>query len=1042
MYQCPIEYYTGNLIFNADKSCWAAFKLTGYEYDFLNENEKILILFQTARFLAGILSEVQILVIPTEQDIDTQYRALKERLDTEDVLYQTSLSYTEQVEAYLKGRAKENNDYCTYLFARLEDGPGSDLVSDLRHAWQFFIEDPVNAINTYMNTDTKDILMSRVERLKKAAQDWYFTQNQKISMSRVEGEELQWLFRRMAYRGLKKQAPLFYQDSRKHTWYPRCHMAQAGRDAVIRPFGRDIVNLFSGTMTSRERTVRVEQDGMTSYQTFLALSGLPDEWEFPGHEWLYALQKENVQAEVCIHIRATECKEAQRKIEMKKREIDSQGENAEKGGAEIPEDLYTGKEYAAALESEIKTNKDPILHTSVSICLSSGDRKELEERVITVREKYQDMNFIMERPMADQIRLFLSFIPTVRPMMKDYIMPITPTTLASGVIGAGRKLGDHRGGYIGTTGEEEKNVFLDMGLACLMNKSASATFFGNLGYGKSFNANLLVFLTVIYGGYGLIFDPKGERSHWESEFSLLKGRISTVTLSAGEENTGMLDPYNIYRGYLDEANELAIHILTELFQYSPNSIEYTALLEAADRLAKDDSGKAPSMLRLSEILGQFDPVDDLCRPAQMIARRIRLYRTAGMARLLIGEGGEDTISLENRLNILQIQNLKLPSPETPKADYTTEETISTVVMMVLSHFAKKFALVPRNVFSVILFDESWALGRTAEGIKMYDFLTRMGRSLFTGCIFNGHSVLDLPTEAIKNTITYKFCFCTANEKEAERMCEYLGLDPNEQNKAAIMGLGNGECMFQDMDRHVGILRFDAVFGDIIDVFSTTPKERKQPAKAGEEAEGTYLLGNAEEAEGTYLLEKAEVSEGAYLMKKIEETETGNVPKKSNEPGEENVPGKTEKRYAPETGQKPEGASMLITEEEETDLFDLGMKLDFDFSGMDMEEAVPAEEEEAAKEADETETFAERPEEADETETFPEKSKRSDKIKAFAERPKRFAETEALPERPKRFTETEAFTESPEATDEAEAFRGTPEVDYEKIIRNLMVRERV
>ncbi len=838
MYRCPIEYYTENLIFNADKSCWAAFKLTGYDYDFLNENEKRLVLFQTARFLAGTSSEMQILIVPMEQDITAQYRVLKGRLDTEDALYETALNYTQQVESYLREKAgeTESNDYRTYIFVRLENNSGDDLISDLHHAWQFFVSDPVNAVNVYMHTDTKDILMSRVERMKKTADDWYFSQNQKMSMNAVMGEELQWLFRRMGYRGLKEAIPLFYADSKRNVWEPRYEAKRIGREKAIRPWGRDIVNLFSGSITSRGRSICVEHDGCVSYQTFLVMPGLPDEWEFPGNEWLYALQKENMQAEVCIHIRAVECREAQRKIEMKKREIDSQCENAEKGGAEVPEDLYVGKEYSTALESEIKTNKDPILHTSVVLCVSAADQKQLEERAATIREKYQDMNFVIERPVADQIRLFMSFIPTVGVTVRDYVMPVTPTTLASGVIGVSRELGDHTGSYIGTTGEEEKNVFLDMGRACLANKSASATFYGNLGFGKSFNANLLVFLNVMYGGYGLIFDPKGERAHWQAGFTMLQGLISTVTLSASAENTGMLDPYNIYNDNLDEANELAINILTEMFQYSPNSMEYTALLEAAGKMAADNTGKNPSMVRLAEILESFDSGDDLCKPAQMIGRRIRLHKTAGMARLLIGEGGEQTISLDNRLNILQIQNLKLPSPETAKTDYTTEETVSTVIMMVLSHFARKFALIPRNVFSVILFDESWALGKTAEGIKMYDYLTRMGRSLYTGCIFNGHSVLDLPTEAIKNTITYKFCFCTTNENEARRMCEYLGLEASEQNKAAIMNLQNGECMFQDMDKHVGILRFDAVFQDIVDVFSTTPKAKKEDAEQGKEEE--------------------------------------------------------------------------------------------------------------------------------------------------------------------------------------------------------------
>lgn len=948
MYKCPILYYMENLIFNRDKSCWAAFKLRGFDYDFLNENEKTLVLFQTARFLAGISSEVQILVIPVEQDITMHYRALKEGLDREDPLYETSLDYTDQVEAYLKERTMETegNDYRTYLFVKLEDISGNDLVSDLRHAWQFFVSDPANAINVYMNTDTRDILMSRVERLRKAAGDWYFSQNQKMSMSEVKGEELQWLFRRTAYRGMKEAVPLFYQDTRKGVWKPKCHMDRIGSETVIRPWSRDIVNLFSGSITSRDRVVRVEHDGCVSWQTFLVLPGLPDEWEFPGNEWLYTLQKENLQAEVCIHIRATECREAQRKIDLKKREIDSQSENAEKGGAEIPEDLYTGREYAAALEGEIKTNKDPILNTSITLCVSADNEKQLEERTALIREKYQDMNFIVERPVADQVKLFMGCIPTVGTTIKDYVMPITPTTLASGVIGAGRELGDRKGGYIGTTGEEEKHVFLDMGRACLMNKSASATFFGNLGFGKSFNANLLVFLTVMYGGYALVFDPKGERSHWESEFALLRGLISTVTLSADKANTGMLDPYNIYHDNMDEANELAINVLTEMFKYSPNSMEYTALLEAAGKLAADDSGRRPSMMRLAEILDQFDTSDDLCKPAQMTARRIRLHRSAGMARLLIGEGGEATISLDNRLNILQIQNLKLPSPETAKADYTTEESVSTVVMMVLSHFAKKFALIPRDVFSVILFDESWALGKTAEGVKMYDYLTRMGRSLYTGCIFNGHSVLDLPTEAIKNTITYKFCFCTTNENEAVRMCEYLGLEPSEQNKAVIMNLQNGECMFQDMDKHVGILRFDAVFQDIIDVFSTTPKAKKARPDMRGDTESIYEREDvaeeerdADDEDGVRQEEEPEPVNQSAEMDTYESVEEADP---EADPGDEEFtmalfPEETEERERADE-KIQESQVFEVMEIEPPNIFDLD--LDFGYIENDMSEGLP------------------------------------------------------------------------------------------------------
>ena len=103
----------------------------------------------------------------------------------------------------------------------------------------------------------------------------------------------------------------------------------------------------------------------------------------------------------------------------------------------------------------------------------------------------------------------------------------------------------------------------------------------------------------------------------------------------------------------------------------------------------------------------------------------------------------------------------------------------------------------------------------------------MGRSLYTGCIFNGHSVTDIPSEGIKNTISYKFCFQTTTDGEAERMCEYMDLEATQENKEVLKNLKNGECLFQDLDRHIGILRFDAVFQDIIDLFSTTPKAKGQ-----------------------------------------------------------------------------------------------------------------------------------------------------------------------------------------------------------------------
>ena len=490
-----------------------------------------------------------------------------------------------------------------------------------------------------------------------------------------------------------------------------------------------------------------------------------------------------------------------------------------------------------------------MLETVVTIGISADNLEEMEKKAVTVRGIYEDFAFGIERPLADQLKLFMQCIPGMGVLTGDYTMPLTPVTLGSGIIGATHELGDHVGPYIGTTGAEGKQVFLDLGRACLLNKSASATFYGNLGVGKSFNANLLLFLTVLYGGYGLIFDPKGERSHWVEQFPLLQGQISLVTLSPDRANQGKLDPYNMYLDNRDEADELAINVISELLRIAPASEEYTAIL-VAQRIMRDED--VPSMKKLIAILKEFPREDELSERARYLARRLGLQAETGMSRLLFGDGSEDAITLKNRLNILQIENLKMPSPSTPKDNYTSEELQSLVLMAVASHFAKKFALEKRDVFSVVLFDESWMLGKTAEGVKLFDYLSRMGRSLYTGCIFNGHSVTDIPSEGIKNTISYKFCFQTTTDGEAERMCEYMDLEATQENKEVLKNLKNGECLFQDLDRHIGILRFDAVFQDIIDLFSTTPKAR------GQEAEQ---------------IDQTETEESRQSEKKVEENQT-------------------------------------------------------------------------------------------------------------------------------------------------------------------------
>jgi hypothetical protein len=839
MYQCPIDFYMDNLIFNADKSCWAAYRLKGQNYDHLSDKQKTSRLYQLASLCEGIMSDAQILVLPIEEDVEEHFSNIKKRLNSTDVLHTSAISQIDKTKDYLKsggGMQNRDNDYATYFVVKLDEAAEFEVVNHFGDVIRYFIKDPVNAINVQMNLDTKDILKTKLEAFRKLADQWKEKNNLKMRLEPLSLEETQWLFRRMAYRGTGQGVKLFYQNQNKDILSPLYDEIEVSKDSIIKPYHRDVVNLFSGAIGRIHRGIKVSTGFTDSYQTFLTIANLPDEKLFPGEEWIYELQKQNLKAEVCIHIKISPHRAALEKIDKQKTGIKSQKEHILNAKAKIPDDLKEADFYAGEMESEIKEKRSPLLNTSITICLADSDPEKLEKRCDLVKALYDKMNIVVERPLTDQVKLYFSLMPSVTNTIGDFVLKLTPRTLASGIIGVTRSLGDNRGPYIGTTGKEKKPVYFALELAALMNMSPAATFFGDLGVGKSFNANLLIYLLVLYGGYGLILDPKGERGHWAKELTALKGLINIITLGNKKEDKGKLDPYNMYPDDIAEADELALNILADLCGISPQSDEDTVILDAQKRMKLDPAKNC--MKKLIRMMYEMSEKDKLYDRSISLARNIELKTDSGMAALLVGDGTEKPISLNNRLNIIQIQNLKLPERETPKEEYSREQVLSTIIFGQATAFAKKFALIKRPVPKGVLVDESWLVSASKQGRSMEEFISRMGRSLFTSIIYNGHTVTDLPTEGIKSSITYKFVFrCANNDEEAVRLLEYIGLEPTPENLSKIKNFKSGECFFKDMYGRVGVLEFDAVFQDLIDVFDTTPKEGEtEETQAYEEIE--------------------------------------------------------------------------------------------------------------------------------------------------------------------------------------------------------------
>lgn len=824
MREFPIKHFESNLIFNKEKNeCWAVYKMVGYNYDFKSENGKIGILNYMARFIANIGKEAMICIIPVAQDIKSHYINITNKLDKEDILYKQAKAHAAGTETYLhqqldlKGNA---NDYKVYILTKLVIE--NTILDEFKDFFNYLIKEPAAAMDELMGVGYKEIYEKDILMFKKLANEYFRKQRRRAAIELCDSRDIEWLIRRPFFRGLKGNFELRSTDEKG--WTPFVDKIIKNGERVLRCDETEILQLTEGLIDeSEKRCIKIEHDKGTSYQTFLSMAHIPDGILFPGNEWLLALQDYPVTTETIIKITTSEHREAIKNVNKKKKEIKDQIEHIYQSDAqdELPDELYDSQGYANDLEAELKASRSPISEVSITLCLAADNKEELEAKVDFIKEIYTDNNFILERSLTDQFMLFMESIPGTNRYVKDYIKRLPPRTLAGSGIGATRMLGDNQGPYIGTTGILKKNVYLDIARAIKLNRAASAGMYGTLGGGKSFIANLLFYLAVMYGAYGLVIDPKGERSNWVEDLPELKDQINVITLSADKEDKGKLDPFLIYKDDVESAAYLAISILSELFNINTKDDEYMAILLALEWVKVQE--KRCMSLLADKLMNMED--EDLGVAAKKLGRKIKLLRNMAMAGLLFGEGNEEGLDFKKRVNIIQIQNLNMPKPDTPKEEYTQEEVLSTVLMLPIASFARRFMHQSRKYFKIVEFDEAWALEANSAGKQMMNGLIREGRALNAGCLFISQSTKDVKAEAVKTNISYKFCFKATEREEIKSVLEFLDLEITQENMDTVKNLENGQCLFQDLDGRVGILQVDAVFSHLIEkAFNTNPEK--------------------------------------------------------------------------------------------------------------------------------------------------------------------------------------------------------------------------
>lgn len=806
----PLRGLAGNLVINEAGEVWALYRLSPWHYEHLGTGARTALLWRLSRLFWDLEEYAgQLLIIPRPQPIAESLHRLTELVT--GPLAAAAQGYA----AEAAGRLATGRDGVVrehYLALRLPKSlPSQVPLSALFTEPKRFVDDLLGVGRPELLSHEITAYQEREEALRARVQKL-------VQATPVTVTEAAWLIQRSFWRGISEPPGLPVA--------PGLGSGAAGRTRLA---AAEVQSLGEGELDLRNpRRILLTQDGdRTATSAFCALATLPDELLFPGTEWLYHLEDLSFPVEVCLRWHALPHEAALAAVRQKRLEILDQDEHTRTSGEEVPIALQEAQEQVLLLEHDLKQRRFPQLQASLWFALAAPDEARLYEQIRALKSYFATYQITIEVPTGDQLQGFLAALPGAPNPGSDYTHRLPPEVLAGAMFLGTRAIGDATGPYLGRAGVLGRPVFLDPVLPPMLNRSASIAFLGSLGGGKSFAANLLTYLAVLFGGaQALVLDPKGERTGWVRDLPELEGHVKIITLGTNPADRGKLDPFLIGRDggpeLQQEAANLALSLLAFLANIAPSDPRFLPLMTAVEQVA---ASPKPGLGRVVEHLWQSGEHD---RNAQGLATYFRSLSRLAYAHLIFGEGDEAGLDIEAALNVLQLQNLVMPPAGKPREEYSLEESLSVALMHAVTGFATQFTRRERDRFKIVLLDEAWALMASTQGRMLVTHLLRTGRAMNNAVYLVSQNVADLLDETVRSQIGIKFIFRSFDPQEITKVLQFLGLEAEPETIAALRQLETGQALLQDLQGRVGVVTLDPLFPHLATAFDTRPVRRGAP----------------------------------------------------------------------------------------------------------------------------------------------------------------------------------------------------------------------
>jgi hypothetical protein len=595
----------------------------------------------------------------------------------------------------------------------------------------------------------------------------------------------------------------------------------------------EVESLLEGQVHNGRTLLRLVHPAGESFAALLSFARFPDVMHFPeGEPWLHYADALPFPVEASLRMRLIAPARASKDVSRRLAHARDMDAHIREAGAELPIALAEQIEAARMLEHGITKERLPFVYGWHRLIVTGPTKQACMHRAEAAVEHYRDAGIDVVSSTGDQFSLLCESLPGDRVRLACYVQRQPLYTIAGGMPTATVDLGDKIadgagwiGPYIGETlGRARSVVHFDPLVAAARNRPTAIAVTGEPGGGKTTLALLLILQLALRGVTVAVIDPKGDAESlagWLAE----RGRQTRV-VPLGSAVAGLLDPFSFGDG-LAERRTMAAETLRLLLPRMSEERE-SVMIQAVGAVA---SRPQPSLAR---VVGHLEESAD---PAAVnLGAVLRSMSEMRLARLCFAPSTGQRIEAAGWTTVFTLAGLTLPDAAIKRDDYSYEQRLSVVLLYLVSQFARRVLNgMDRRLPKAIFLDEAWAITSTPQGAKLIPEVSRMGRSRNTALILVSQNAGDLLSEQVTNCISSVFAFRSAEQTEVASVLSLLGIEQSEEHKAVLRGLGNGECIYRDLDGRAGRISVDLISDELRRCLDTNPTRARPSASIPEES---------------------------------------------------------------------------------------------------------------------------------------------------------------------------------------------------------------